>query len=71
MILYLRSDKYKDYSKRQVINFIKEYLQQCKETIQKDNYNNEDFDSPSWALKQASNIGQLKMINKLEDFLPK
>ncbi len=71
MNLFLRSKEYPNYSKEQVINFIKEYLKECKEQIHEDNFNNEDFDSPSWQLRQAANIGQLKFIKKLEKFLPK
>lgn len=70
MIAKLKSEEYKDYSKADVIKTIKEYLSECKTTCLKSNLSDEDFDSPSWALRQASNSGMIKMINKMENFLP-
>lgn len=66
----LKSDEYKEYNKADVIKIIRDYLNQTRGICQKENLDDEDFDSPSWALKQAHTNGMIKMINKLENILP-
>lgn len=70
MISKLKSTDYNTYSKETVIEIIREYLSECKGVCQKENLDDEDFNSPSWALKQAHTNGMIKMINKLNNFLP-
>ena len=70
MILKLKSEEYTTYSKDNVIEIIQEYLKECKGKCQKENLDSDDFESPGWALKQAHTNGMIKMINKLENFLP-
>ena len=66
----LKSDEYKNFSKADVIRIIREYLKQNKGICQKENLDKHDFESPGWALRQAHANGMIKMINKLENFLP-
>lgn len=70
MISKLKGKGYADYSKSDVISILQEYLKECKGVCQKDNLDDEDFNSPSWALKQAHNNGMIKLINKITNFLP-
>lgn len=69
-MMKLKSEEYKEYSKSDVIQIIRDYLKENRGICQKNNLDDEDFDSPSWALKQAHTNGMIKMINKLENFLP-
>lgn len=63
--------KINDLSKDEIIKIIHQYIKDHREILQEDNLQNVDFDSPSWALKQAFNCGGIKTLNKLENFLPK
>lgn len=60
-----------EYSSYEVITIITEYLCSVKESVQKSNISDEDFKSPSWALKQAYNNGSIKCIDRLLNFIPK
>lgn len=60
-----------EYSSIEVASIITEYLCSVKESVQKDNLSDDDFNSPSWALKQAYNNGSIKCIDRLLNFIPK
>lgn len=67
----LKTKKCQEFSSRQIVEEIKKYLEEQKANRQKDNLDDEDFMSPSWAHKQAYNNGAIKMCNKFLNFLPK
>lgn len=66
----LKSPKYKDLSKSEVINIIREIIQEEVRIRSKDNYSDEDYTSPSWALKQSANGGVIRFCNKLLNMIP-
>lgn len=63
-------EEFQQISKEELLRIIKEYLNQTRGICQKENLDKEDFESPGWALKQAHINGMIKMINKLENFIP-
>lgn len=66
----LKSKESKALSKEETLDIILKYILQEKEILLKDNISDEDFNSPSWALRQAANAGAVKLCNKLINFLP-
>lgn len=71
MYYTLKTEKSQELSKEETIKIILGYILQEKENLLKDNLSNDDFNSPSWALRQAANVGAVKLCNKLINFLPK
>lgn len=67
----LKTKKCQEFSSIEIVTEIKKYLEKNKVLLQKNNLDDEDYMSPSWALKQAANNGAIKMCNKFLNFLPK
>lgn len=70
-MISLKDKKLEDLSKSEILNIIIQYCEQEVKNRVKDNLDNEDFNSPSWALKQAANGGAIKFANKLINFIPR
>jgi len=66
----LKSPQYKDLSKADVIGIIREIIQEEVRIRTKDNYSDEEFNSPSWAMRQAANGGVIRFCNKLLNSIP-
>jgi len=67
----LKTNESKALSKEETIKIIRAYCEEQKLSCLKGNISDDDFDSPSWALKQAHNTGFVKMCTKLLNFIPK
>ena len=67
----LKAKKCQEFSSTEIVQEMRKYLEKTKELLQKDNLDDEDYMSPSWALKQAANNGAIKNCNKFLNFLPK
>lgn len=70
MIKELRSEKYKDMSKQDVIDILHEYLEKEVEILTKQMYDYDLFIQPKWELHQAALIAELKRLSKIRAFLP-
>ncbi len=66
----LKTEEYKNLSKAEVIRAIREMVNEELRLRIKDNYSDEDFNNPSWHLRQAANGGIIKFCNKLLTMIP-
>ena len=67
----LKTKESQELSKAETLKIIREYCEEQKLAMLKGNMSDEDFDSPSWALRQAHNTGFVKMCTRLLNFIPK
>jgi hypothetical protein len=52
-----------------VLGRLRDVIDELREEIERQETSIEDFDSPSWALKQASRLGEKRGLNKVRDLL--
>lgn len=52
-----------------VLGRLRDVIDELRSEIERQETSIEDFDSPSWALKQASRLGEKRGLNKVRDLL--
>jgi hypothetical protein len=63
-------EQYKELSKKQVIDIIKVYIKEQVELNNRERIKKESYNSPGWPFRQADLTGELRILNKLLDYLP-
>jgi hypothetical protein len=67
----MKSLKSQELSKEEVIKGLRENITTALNACYKNNYADEDFTNPSWALRQAANGGMIKAYQRILNLLPK
>jgi hypothetical protein len=52
-----------------VLGRLRDIIDELRAEVERQETSIEDFDSPSWALKQASRLGEKRGLNKVRDLL--
>jgi len=52
-----------------VLGRLREVIEELREEVEREELDPGDFDSPSWALKQASRLGEKRGLKKIHDLL--
>jgi len=63
-------ESYKLLSKKQVIDIIKEKIKEEVELNNRERTKKDNYNSPGWPYRQADLNGELRILNKLMDYLP-
>ena len=70
MILSLKSKEAKLYTKEEIYNILREYINEQKDLSLRKMIDDESFSRPSWSEHQAHQLGIQKGLNKILSFLP-
>jgi hypothetical protein len=70
MSLSLKEKQLNDYTKEEIILILKQYIIEQKELAQRKMVDEDSFNKPSWPEYQAFQLGIVKALNKLDDFIP-
>ena len=70
MSLSLKEKKLNDYTKEEIILIIKQYILEQRELAQRKMIDEDSFTKPRWSEYQAYQLGIVKALNKLDEFIP-